>query len=130
MGAVWSALLVGGGLAGALFVWLLRDTGKKRDAKQEKDASLGEAVAAGGDQGDSGGLRPGNSRQELITKPGILPPGVPSADLLERKTSSSQRWWGEGEKAGIPPGAFLMAHSGTASFPSAGQDAPHAPHLP
>ncbi|XP_019479021.1 PREDICTED: starch-binding domain-containing protein 1 isoform X1 [Hipposideros armiger] len=60
MGAVWSALLVGGGLAGALFVWLLRDTGKKRDAKQERDASLGEAVAAGGDQGGSGGL---------ITKP-------------------------------------------------------------
>lgn len=77
MGAVWSALLVGGGLAGALFVWLLRDTGKKRDAKQERDASLGEAVAAGGDQGGSGGL---------ITKPGILPPRVPRADLLEKQT--------------------------------------------
>lgn len=69
MGAVWSALLVGGGLAGALFIWLLRDTGKKRDVKQEKDASLGEAVAAGGDEGGGGGMSPGPSRRELITKP-------------------------------------------------------------
>lgn len=69
MGAVWSALLVGGGLAGALFIWLMRDTGKKRGAKQEKDASLGEAVAAEGDQDGSGGLSPGPTRLELITKP-------------------------------------------------------------
>lgn len=83
MGAVWSALLVGGGLAGALFIWLMRDTGKKRDAKQEEDASLGEAVAAGGDQDGSGGLSPGPTRRELITKPGILPPRVSRADGLQ-----------------------------------------------
>ncbi|XP_032489566.1 starch-binding domain-containing protein 1 [Phocoena sinus] len=69
MGAVWSALLVGGGLAGALFVWLLRDTGKEGDAEQGKDASPGEAAAPGGDQGGGGGLSPGPSRRELVTKP-------------------------------------------------------------
>lgn len=74
MGAVWSALLVGGGLAGALFVWLLRDTGKEGDAEQRKDAPSGEAAAPGGDQGGGGGLSPGPSRREPVTKPGILPP--------------------------------------------------------
>lgn len=73
MGAVWSALLVGGGLAGALFVWLLRgdpgDTGKDGDAKQEKDAPLGAAAVPGGHQSGSGGLSPGPSGQELVTKP-------------------------------------------------------------
>ncbi|XP_007125110.1 starch-binding domain-containing protein 1 [Physeter macrocephalus] len=69
MGAVWSALLVGGGLAGALFVWLLRDTGKEGDAEQGKDASPGEAAAPGDDQGGGGGLSPGPSRRELVTKP-------------------------------------------------------------
>lgn len=68
MGAVWSALLVGGGLAGAIFVWLLRDTGKESDAEQ-KDAPLGDAAAPGGDQGGAGGLSPGPSRRELVTKP-------------------------------------------------------------
>ncbi|XP_045645978.1 starch-binding domain-containing protein 1 [Ursus americanus] len=68
MGTVWSALLVGGGLAGAIFVWLLRDTGKESDAEQ-KDAPLGEAAAPGGDQGGGGGLSPGPSRRELVTKP-------------------------------------------------------------
>uniref|UniRef100_A0A8C3X480 Starch-binding domain-containing protein 1 n=1 Tax=Catagonus wagneri TaxID=51154 RepID=A0A8C3X480_9CETA len=69
MGAVWSALLVGGGLAGALFVWLLRDTGKEGDAEQGKDAPSGEAAAPGGAQGGGGGLSPGPSRRELVTKP-------------------------------------------------------------
>ncbi|XP_073747903.1 starch-binding domain-containing protein 1 isoform X2 [Callorhinus ursinus] len=68
MGAVWSALLVGGGLAGAIFVWLLRDTGKESDAEQ-KNAPLGDAAAPGGDQGGAGGLSPGPSRRELVTKP-------------------------------------------------------------
>lgn len=72
MGAVWSALLVGGGLAGALFVWLLRNTGKKGDAEKEKDVSPGEAAAAGGDQGGRGGRSPGPSRRELVTKPEYL----------------------------------------------------------
>ena len=77
MGAVWSALLVGGGLAGALFVWLLRDSGKEGNAEQRKDAPPREAVAPGGDQGGGGGgLSPGPS-----AKPGILPPCVSWADL-------------------------------------------------
>lgn len=84
MGAVWSALLVGGGLAGALFIWLLRDTGKEGDAEQEKDASPGEAATAGGDQGGGGGLSPGPSKPELVTKPGILPPRVSRAHLPGR----------------------------------------------
>ncbi|KAF0885847.1 starch-binding domain-containing protein 1 [Crocuta crocuta] len=67
MGAVWSALLVGGGLAGAIFVWLLRDAGKESDAEQT-DAPLGETAAPGGDQGGGGGPSPVPSRRELITK--------------------------------------------------------------
>ncbi|XP_042534371.1 starch-binding domain-containing protein 1 [Dipodomys spectabilis] len=68
MGAVWSALLVGGGLAGALFVWLLR--GDPGDAEPRKGAPPGEASAPGGDQEDGGGgLSPGLCKQELITKP-------------------------------------------------------------
>ncbi|XP_036192915.1 starch-binding domain-containing protein 1 [Myotis myotis] len=69
MGAVWSALLVGGGLAGALFIWLLRDKGKKGDAEREKDAAIGKAASAGGDQRGGSGLSPGPSRREPITKP-------------------------------------------------------------
>lgn len=73
MGAVWSALLVGGGLAGALFVWLLRDKGKKGDAEREKDAALGKAASAGGDQSGGSGLSPGPSRRDPFTKPGAVP---------------------------------------------------------
>ncbi|KAM5339323.1 starch-binding domain-containing protein 1 [Glossophaga mutica] len=71
MGAVWSALLVGGGLAGALFIWLLRNKGKKGDAEQEQeqDANPGKAVAAGGDPSGGSGLSPATSRRELVTKP-------------------------------------------------------------
>ena len=72
MGAVWSALLVGGGLAGALFIWLLRDKGKKGDAGQEQDATPGKAVAAGGDPRDGSRPNPAPSTPELVTKPGIL----------------------------------------------------------
>ncbi|KAM6220932.1 starch-binding domain-containing protein 1 [Rhynchocyon petersi] len=54
MGAVWSALLVGGGLAGALFIWLLR----------------GGSPGDGDGQGGGGGPSPGSSGQELVTKPG------------------------------------------------------------
>ncbi|XP_037684906.1 starch-binding domain-containing protein 1 [Choloepus didactylus] len=74
MGTVWSAVLVGGGLAGALFVWLLRggaeDTGNG-DAEQKKDAPVGEATAPGSDQGGGGGLSPGPSRREPVTKPDL-----------------------------------------------------------
>ncbi|KAF6133134.1 starch binding domain 1 [Phyllostomus discolor] len=71
MGAVWSALLVGGGLAGALFIWLIRDKGKKGDAEQEQepDATPGKAVAAGGDPTGGSGPSPAPSRPELVTKP-------------------------------------------------------------
>lgn len=72
MGAVWSALLVGGGLAGALFAWLLRDQGKGR-SEMEKDAPHAKAKAPGGcDQGGSPPLSPGPLKRELDTKPGIL----------------------------------------------------------
>lgn len=80
MGAVWSALLVGGGLAGALLIWLLRDKGKKGDAEQ-KDATPGKAAAAGGYQSGAGGLSPAPSRRELVTKPGSLPLSVSREDL-------------------------------------------------
>ncbi|XP_019322627.2 LOW QUALITY PROTEIN: starch-binding domain-containing protein 1 [Panthera pardus] len=66
MGAVWSALLVGGGLAGAIFVWLLRDSGNESDA--ERNAPQGEAAAPGSDQGGGGGPSPVPSRRELVTK--------------------------------------------------------------
>nr|XP_055168961.1 starch-binding domain-containing protein 1 isoform X2 [Nyctereutes procyonoides] len=46
MGAVWSALLVGGGLAGAIFVWLLRDAATEGDPAQ-KDGAAGDAAAPG-----------------------------------------------------------------------------------
>ncbi|XP_008141880.2 starch-binding domain-containing protein 1 [Eptesicus fuscus] len=69
MGAVWSALLVGGGLAGALLIWLLRDKGRKGDAEREEDAALGKAASPGGDQSGGSGLSPGPSRREPITKP-------------------------------------------------------------
>lgn len=73
MGSVWSALLVGGGLAGALFVWLLR--GGPGDNGKDGDAALGEAAAAGEDQdAGGGGLSPGSHKQELVTKPGIIFP--------------------------------------------------------
>ncbi|XP_036619943.1 starch-binding domain-containing protein 1 [Trichosurus vulpecula] len=62
MGAVISALLVGGGLAGALFVWLLRgDSGDQNAGTgEERELSPEEAAAAaprgnGGDGGGDGG---------------------------------------------------------------------------
>ncbi|XP_047575534.1 starch-binding domain-containing protein 1 [Lutra lutra] len=64
MGAVWSALLVGGGLAGAIFVWLLRDADK-----EQKDAPPGGAAGPGADPGGAGGLSPGPSGRELVAKP-------------------------------------------------------------
>lgn len=121
MGAVWSALLVGGGLAGALFVWLLRDTGKEGDAEQGKDASPGEAAAPGGDQGGGGGLSPGPSRRELVTKPGILPPCVSRAYL----PGGSEVTRGRGQGAEI----HLEVSRGLAS-PSPGRTLPAARVFP
>ncbi|EDL88645.1 similar to genethonin 1, isoform CRA_b [Rattus norvegicus] len=74
MGAVWSALLVGGGLAGALILWLLRGDsgapGKDGGAEPLKDAPPGEAAAPGGGPGGggSGGLSPEPSDRELVSK--------------------------------------------------------------
>uniref|UniRef100_A0A8C7C4M2 Starch-binding domain-containing protein 1 n=1 Tax=Neovison vison TaxID=452646 RepID=A0A8C7C4M2_NEOVI len=64
MGAVWSALLVGGGLAGAIFVWLLRDADQ-----EQKDVPPGGAAAPGADPSGAGGLSPGPSGRELVAKP-------------------------------------------------------------
>ncbi|XP_036057066.1 starch-binding domain-containing protein 1 [Onychomys torridus] len=75
MGAVWSALLVGGGLAGALVLWLLRGDlvapGKDGGAKPQKDVPPGEAAAPGGGPGGGGGdgLSPGPSERVLVSKP-------------------------------------------------------------
>lgn len=83
MGAVWSALLVGGGLAGALILWLLRSDsgapGKDGGAEPLKDAPPGEAAAPGGGPGGggSGGLSPEPSDRELVSKAGTLPPLEP-----------------------------------------------------
>lgn len=78
MGAVWSALLVGGSLAGALFVWLLRggpgDAGISKGAEPDKEAPAREAATPGGRPGggdDSGGLSPGPGKRELDSKAGI-----------------------------------------------------------
>lgn len=80
MGAVWSALLVGGGLAGALILWLLRGDpgtpGKDGGAVPQKDAPPGEAASPGG--GGGGGLSPEPSERELVSKAGIPSPGLRS----------------------------------------------------
>ncbi|XP_036130534.1 starch-binding domain-containing protein 1 [Molossus molossus] len=68
MGAVWSALLVGGALAGALFLWLLRGKGKKGDAEEE-DGTSGKDAAVGSDRSGGCRLSPGPSRRELVSKP-------------------------------------------------------------
>lgn len=69
MGAVaWSALLVGGGLAGALFVWLLRDSGKEGNAGVEEGrpprggCGLRAEIRGGG----GGGLSPGPSAKPQV----------------------------------------------------------------
>ncbi|XP_005068197.2 starch-binding domain-containing protein 1 [Mesocricetus auratus] len=73
MGAVWSALLVGGCLAAALILWLLRGDpgvpGKDGGAEPQKDAPPGEAAAPGGGPGDGGGLSPEPSERVLVSKP-------------------------------------------------------------
>ncbi|XP_051026676.1 starch-binding domain-containing protein 1 [Acomys russatus] len=76
MGAVWSALLVGGGLAGALILWLLRGDpgapGKDGGAEPQKDAPSGEAEAPGGGPGGGGGsvsLSSEPSKLQLVSKP-------------------------------------------------------------
>lgn len=80
MGAVWSALLVGGGLAGALIFWLLRGDpgapGEDGGAEPQKDAPPGQAAAPGDGPGGggSGGLSTGPSERVLVSKSGILPP--------------------------------------------------------
>lgn len=81
MGAVWSALLVGGGLAGALILWLLRGDsgapGKDGGAEPQKGAPPEEAAAPGGGPGGGGSGGPEPSDPELVSKAGILPPLEP-----------------------------------------------------
>ncbi|XP_001491361.1 starch-binding domain-containing protein 1 [Equus caballus] len=127
MGAVWSALLVGGGLAGALFIWLLRDTGKEGDAEQEKDASPGEAATAGGDQGGGGGLSPGPSKPELVTKPEHLQesngclisetkgPGSLQAAACRRQSPSGEDGDCVSPRDHVPSGQFPETESLTTS---------------
>ncbi|XP_007519882.1 starch-binding domain-containing protein 1 [Erinaceus europaeus] len=88
MGAIWSALLVGGGLAGALFVWLLRGKGQEGDAEPEKDSLRGEAEPLSGDQG-GGGLSSGPSRPEPIRKAEHL---QGSNGCLVSETKESGNW--------------------------------------
>lgn len=98
MGAVWSAVLVGGGLAGALILWLLRGDsgvpGKDRDVEPQKDASPGEAAAPGGGPGGggSGGLSPEPSDLERVSKAGILPPLEPVVLKLPGKGETKGTW--------------------------------------
>uniref|UniRef100_A0A8C0TQV1 Starch-binding domain-containing protein 1 n=2 Tax=Canis lupus familiaris TaxID=9615 RepID=A0A8C0TQV1_CANLF len=61
MGAVWSALLVGGGLAGAIFVWLLRDGGEGDSERQD--------AAPGGARRGGGGLSCGPPGREPAASP-------------------------------------------------------------
>lgn len=72
MGAVWSALLVGGGLAGALILWLLRGDsgapGKDGGAEPQKGAPPEEAAAPGGGPGGGGSGGPEPSDPELVSK--------------------------------------------------------------
>ncbi|XP_053443819.1 starch-binding domain-containing protein 1 [Nycticebus coucang] len=117
MGAVWSALLVGGGLAGALFVWLLRGdaggSGTDGDLESEKDAPPGEAAAPGGDQGGGGGRSPGPSGQDLVTKPEHLQEIngrliSETKDLLEetRKLQNPSREVCDTSREHVPSGQF------------------------
>ncbi|XP_044536767.1 starch-binding domain-containing protein 1 [Gracilinanus agilis] len=66
MGAVWSALLVGGGLAGAFFIWLLRGDSGDQDAGPGEERELLPADAAPAAPGGDGG---GNSGDPLDPKP-------------------------------------------------------------
>ncbi|ERE91516.1 starch-binding domain-containing protein 1-like [Cricetulus griseus] len=72
MGAVWSALLVGGCLAAALILWLLRGDpgvpGQDGGAEPQKDAPPGEAATPGGGPGGCGGLSPERSERVLVSK--------------------------------------------------------------
>ncbi|ELK37102.1 Starch-binding domain-containing protein 1 [Myotis davidii] len=125
MGAVWSALLVGGGLAGALFIWLLRDKGKKGDAEREKDAALGKAASAGGDQSSGSGLSPGPSRREPITKPGA----VPSSPRLQGSAKGSEiRREEHAHLEHSFPGTNFPTRARTLPAPSSSQAGAHAPH--
>lgn len=68
-----------------------RDTRKDWDIKQEKDASLGEAAVLGGNQGVSGKLNPGPSRQELFTKPEHLQEN--SEHLISKTKDPQEAAW-------------------------------------
>ncbi|XP_055967130.1 starch-binding domain-containing protein 1 [Sorex fumeus] len=83
MGAVWSALLVGGGLAGALVVWLLRGGDDAGRAEMEQDAPPGKAAAPGGGDPRS----PGPCKGQLDSKPDHLQGGSERLDSEPRGPS-------------------------------------------
>lgn len=122
MGAVWSALLVGGGLAGALFAWLLRDQGKGR-SEMEKDAPPGETKAPGGcDQGGSPPLSPGPFKRELDTKPDCFQRGSEHLGSEPQESAKLQGPSGENcenSKDHVPlgwfPGTVWIAGSETSN---------------
>lgn len=70
-----------------------KDRGMRKDwdIKQEKDASLGEGAVLGGNQGVSGELSPGPSRQELFTKPEH--PQENSGHLISKTKDPQEPGW-------------------------------------
>ncbi|XP_068831340.1 starch-binding domain-containing protein 1 [Capricornis sumatraensis] len=113
MGAVWSALLVGGGLAGALFVWLLRDSGKEGNAEQRKDAPPREAAAPGDQGGGGGGLSPGPSAkpEHLQESNGCLVsetkgPGDLPGEAWRQQSPSGEAGNPDSSRAHVPSGPF------------------------
>lgn len=114
MGAVWSALLVGGGLAGALILWLLRGDsgapGKDGVAEPQKGAPPGEATTPGGGPGGGGSGDPEPSDRELVSKAGILPPLEPVVLRFpgEGETNGTRNraggfWWTSFPDPGLNP---------------------------
>ncbi|XP_004617943.2 starch-binding domain-containing protein 1 [Sorex araneus] len=108
MGAVWSALLVGGGLAGALVVWLLRGPGDPGRAEMEQDAPPAEAAEPGGGDPRS----PGPCRRQLDSKTdplqggserlGSEPQGSGKGGASQLQSPSGEDC--EGSRAHVPSG--------------------------
>lgn len=114
MGAVWSALLVGGGLAGALILWLLRGDsgapGKDGGAEPQKGAPPEEAAAPGGGPGGGGSGGPEPSDPELVSKAGILPSLEPVVWKFARegetngiRNRAGGCWWTSFPDPGLNP---------------------------
>lgn len=133
MGAVWSALLVGGGLAGALILWLLRGDpvaqGKDGGAEPQKNAPSGQAEAPGGGPGGggSGSLSSEPFKRQLVSKPGILPPRLhPLPPGAPADVPGVLKFFGEGEMTAT---WSCSGGSSWTSFPVSGLNPPQAPSL-